>query len=169
MGTSVDYGGDDFYVNAIYTGNTAPGQLNQSGDDATVSLTTATVSVTSAQTGTTFVFNRAAGTTVTLPAPVVGAYYTFVVGTPATSNNQKVITDASTTFLAGGILVDKSLTVTRYAANGSTIRSINFNGTTTGGATVGDQFTVICTTATQWAIQGMTSASGTLATPFATS
>jgi hypothetical protein len=88
-----------------------------------------------------------------------------------TSNTYKVITDTTTTFLAGGVYMDKSLTVTRYAANGSTIRSINLAGSaqTTGGGTVGDYFKCVLVSPTQWHIEGTLSATGTLATPFATS
>lgn len=168
MGQPIDLGGEDLYVNQVYTGNTGPGQLNKIGDDVGVSLT-ANTTLTSSQTGVTFILNALAGLTVTLPAPVVGTTFTFYVGTVPTSNAYKIITDASTTFLAGGIYVDKALTITRYDANGSTIRSISLNGTTTGGATIGDSITLVCVTATQWSIQGTYSASGTLATPFATS
>lgn len=170
MGTQVDLAGDDLYVNAIYTGNTTPGSLTQTvGLSAgSVNLTGATVTLTAAQSGSVFTFNRAAGTTVTLPTGVAGITYTFVIGTVATSNAQKVITPASV-FLTGGINFDKTLTVTRYAADNSTIRSINLNGTTTGGATIGDIFTITCVSATSWTVSGTVTASGTLATPFATS
>lgn len=172
MPFKVDMAGDDLYVNNIYAGNATPGNLSQTNGNstgATVSLTTATFAPTIGQTDTLFVFNRAAGTTVTLPAPSIGAKFAFVIGTVATSNNQKVLTDASTTFMAGGLYVDKSLTITRYDADGSTIRSINLNGTTTGGASIGDMFTVTCVAPTIWNVSGTTTASGTLATPFATS
>jgi hypothetical protein len=167
MGLPVDMSGDDLYVNALYVGASTPGTLVGAVTN-TVNLTAATATLTTAQSGTVFTFNRAAGTTVTLPAAVVGTTYIFVIGTVATSNAQKVITPASV-FLAGGINIDKSLTVTRYAADGSTIRSINLNGTTTGGATVGDIFTITCTSSTLWTVSGTVTASGTLATPFATS
>jgi hypothetical protein len=170
MGTQVDMAGDDLYVNAIYTGNTTPGSLTQTVADSagSVSLTTATATLTPSQSGITFVFNSASGTTVTLPAATPGITYNFAIGTVATSNAQKVITPASV-FLTGGINFDKSLTVTRYAADNSTIRSINLNGTTTGGATIGDIFTITCVSSTSWTVSGTVTASGTLATPFATS
>lgn len=170
MGMQVDMGGDDLYVNAIYTGATGPGLLTNAvaTGAGNVNLTGATATLTAAQSGSVVTFNRAAGTTVTLPAAVVGLTYTFVIGTVATSNAQKVITPASV-FLGGGLNIDKALTVTRYAADTTTIRSVNLNGTTTGGLTIGDTFTVTCATATVWNVSGIVTASGTLATPFATS
>lgn len=128
----------------------------------------ATKTLIQSDTGTTIVFDRLAGTTVTLPVPIVGTLFSFYVGTSPTSNTDKVITDAGTTFIVGGIYVDKSLTVTRYAADGSTIVSLNWNGTTTGGLP-GTYATLRCISATEWVIEGTQIASGTLATPFATS
>lgn len=175
MATNVDMGGDTLYVNDIVYGDTTPGSLSgtslssQFSGGNTVSLTAATYAPTTSQAGAVFIFNRAAGTTVTLPAPVVGTTYTFAIGTVATSNAQKIITDAGTTFLLGGIYFDKSLTITRYDGNGSTHVSLNLNGTTTGGATIGDIFHLTCVSATEWSVEGTVTASGTLATPFATS
>lgn len=172
MGFKVDMAGDDLYVNSLYVGNATPGNLTQTIGNSTgnvVSLTTATAAPTVAQTDTLFIFNRLAGTTVTLPAPTVGAKFTFVMGTVPTSNTDKVITDAASTFLTGGVYMDKALTITRYDADGTTIRSLNLNGTTTGGLSIGDQITFTCITATQWVVSGTVSGSGTLATPFATS
>lgn len=128
----------------------------------------ATKTLVQSDTGTTIVFDRLAGTTVTLPVPVVGTTFMFYVGTSPTSNTDKIITDAGTTFIVGGLYVDKSLTVTRYAADGSTIVSVNWNGTTTGGLP-GTYCTLRCISATEWVIEGTQIASGTLATPFATS
>ena len=136
---------------------------------STVDATGATVTLTAAQNGAIVLLDRAAGTTVTLPAAVVGTKFTFIVKTVATSNAHKIITSAGTIFLTGGINFDKSLTVTRYDGDNSTNVSLNLNGTTTGGATIGDTFTMVCVTATSWTVEGTVTASGTLATPFATS
>ena len=50
--------------------------------------------LTAAQSGTTFVLNRAAGVAVTLPTAAVGLNYTFVVGTTAVGSY--VVTGATT-------------------------------------------------------------------------
>ena len=175
MATNVDMGGDTLYVNDIVYGDTGPGNLSGTSlltaqaNAAVVSLTTATAAPTAGQSGATFIFNNLAGTTVTLPAPVVGTKYIFIVGTINTSVKNKVITSAGTVFISGSMFVNKAGTVTAYVADGTTDISVNFNGTTTGGAGIGDKFTLTCVSATEWGVDGTTQASGTLATPFATS
>lgn len=178
MAVQADFGGNSVYANDFFPGNTVPGSLSGTALSTTntnlnnvqtgTNITGATLAPTAAQSGTTFVLSRLAGVTVTLPAPAVGLKYTFVVGGVPTSNAHKVITSAGTVFLLGGVYIDKALTITRYDADGSTIVSINLNGTTTGGLTIGDQFDVICVSATEWTVAGTLTASGTLATPFAT-
>jgi hypothetical protein len=173
----LDLGGNDLIVNSITTGASMPNTKTSTGSNSlvggtgsanTASVTTTTLSPTSTQTGTIFTLNSLTGSTITLPAAVVGTTYKFIVGTVCTSNTYKIITPSSV-FLAGGLNFDKSLTVTRYDADGSTIRSVNLNGTTTGGASIGDTFSITCVTSTVWTIEGTVTASGTLATPFATS
>lgn len=131
--------------------------------------TAATLVLTSLNNGATVLLDRAAGVTVTLPAPVPGQRFRFIVATVSTSNAHKIITSAGTVFISGGLYVDKSLTITRYDGNTSSLVSINLNGTTTGGLTIGDVFDLTCVSATVWTAEGTVTASGTLATPFATS
>lgn len=170
MGTSVDLGGDDLYVNNIYTGSTAPGQLTKGGSESVGTSLTASATLTAAQSGTIITLNALAGLTVTLPTPALGLKYTFIIGTVNTSNKYKVITGTpASQFLAGGIYIDKSLTITRYDGDGSTMVSVNLNGTTTGGASIGDAITFTGISSTLWSVGGTVTASGTLATPFATS
>ena len=52
--------------------------------DNVVSITDATYSVESTQSGAVFTLNRAAGIVVTLPTAVAGLHYTFLVGTTFT-------------------------------------------------------------------------------------
>lgn len=167
-------GNDVTFATVTTTGNaTVGGNLTVTGTTSsspkTVSVTAATLAPTSAQTGTMFMLNRLAGSTITLPVPVIGTRFSFYVGTVNTSVAYKIITDAATTFLTGGVYVDKSLTITRYDGDGSTHVSFNWNGTTTGGLTKGDYVTFTCIGATLWTVEGTCTASGTLATPFATS
>jgi hypothetical protein len=129
----------------------------------------ATLLLTSQNNGATVLLDRAAGCTVTLPAPAAGLNFTFVVKVVPTSTAYKIITSAGTIFITGGLNFDKALTVTRYDGNATSIVSINLNGTTTGGAAIGDTFTLSCVTPTLWTASGTVMASGTLATPFATS
>lgn len=110
----------------------------------------------------------AAAVTYTLPTPVIGM--TFEFRTTVTATAGKVLTNSASVFLLGALSIQTIATVTPagFAANGTTIRSVNTNGTTTGGLS-GDKFTVTAISATQWLVEGMLIGSGTLATPFATS
>lgn len=105
---------------------------------------------------------------VTLPAPVVGTSFTFITIATANGSFQKVITDAVTTFINGGVNIAGVATTNQFAADGSTHRSVKLNGTTTGGI-IGGFFTMTCTSSTMWTITGQPLGSGTGATPFATS
>ncbi|MEI6282733.1 MAG: hypothetical protein WCP82_08475 [Alphaproteobacteria bacterium] len=120
--------------------------------------------------GALCVFDLAAGFVFTLPAPVKGAFFDFIVATTITSNSAKVLTDSAATFLLGAINTVNSgaTTAQAFAANGSTHRSINGNGTTTGGI-IGDSYRVTAVNSTQWAVTGSVVNTGTALTPFATS
>jgi hypothetical protein len=115
-------------------------------------------------------FDRAAGVVYTLPAPVIGMQFTFAVTVSRTSNAHKIITDAATTFLVGSMLLANTGATTGqgFAADGTTIRAVSSNGTTTGGL-IGDRYTVTCISSTQWLVEGTMTQTGTAATPFATS
>jgi hypothetical protein len=98
----------------------------------------------------------------------MGASFTFLVETAATT--WKIITAASQ-YLVGSLLVidtDTTDTTNGFAANGTSIRSVNLNGTTKGGV-VGSYVTVTALNATMWSVSGVVIGSGTIVTPFATS
>jgi hypothetical protein len=125
------------------------------------------------ESGALCLFDRAAGIVYTLPAPTtqdIGCYFDFATTVTITSNAAKVITDAATTFLVGGVnvYIATSATTIGATANGTTIRAISSNGTTTGGV-IGDAYRVTLVSSTLWQISGLLSGSGTVATPFATS
>lgn len=128
----------------------------------------ATATLTNAQSGSTVLFDRAAGIVYTLPAPVVGLSYTFVVTVSVTSNVDKVITDAGTTLLIGAVSEATSGgAANQYVGNGTSHIAISTNGTTTGGLQ-GSKLEFTCVNATQWEVTGWNIASGTIATPFST-
>lgn len=132
-----------------------------------INVTTATVTLTAAQSGSIVTFNKADGAVVTLPAPVVGLNYYFVVGTTITSNNAEIDTDAGTTFLAGSVVLGTDNTASKsFLGNGTSHVKVQMNGTTKGGI-VGSAIEVVCISATQWSVNGNLAASGTLVTPFA--
>lgn len=125
------------------------------------------------ESGALCLFDAATGVVYTLPptsAQTVGLSYEFLVKTTITSNAAKIITADASTFLVGAVVSANSgaTTTTAYPANGTTIRALSSNGTTTGG-TIGDRYKVTCISATQWAIDGQVVATGVTATPFATS
>jgi hypothetical protein len=131
----------------------------------------ATVTLTEAQSGSTVLFDRAAGIVYTLPAPQPGLYFDFEVLTTVTSNAHKVITDAAASFLVGSVVsidTDSGNVTVGFTADGTTIRAISQNGTTTGGLK-GTTFRIKALSSTIWMISGIEQGNGTVATPFATS
>lgn len=156
------------------SGNTAiPGTATLSGavtqKSNFISGSGATVTLTAAQSGSTILFDRAAGIVYTLPAPAVGLWFEFVATVSVTSNAYKIITDAGTTLLIGSIYNAVAAgTGTTFIGNGTTHISVSQSGTTTGGL-VGTSLVFTCVSSTLWEVQGVTLGSGTVATPFATS
>lgn len=125
-------------------------------------------SPTAAQSGGTFLFDSATGITFTLPAPVVGASYTFVVTTTVSSGNHKIITNAGTVLLQGVITSATTTASVFESVIGTSNIAVTMNGSTTGGL-VGTQIDFRCLSATLWQVFGTNFTSSTTATPFATS
>ena len=123
------------------------------------------------ESGSLCLLDRAAGVVYTLPEPIVGMSFEFLASVSVTSNAYKVITNAATVFLKGGIIMG-DVTVAQsgdyFEANGTTHVAISANGSTTGGL-LGERYAVTCTSTTQWVIHGVCHGAGTLADPFATS
>lgn len=130
----------------------------------------ATRTLTAKESGALCLLDSAAGVVYTLPTPVIGMTFEFVTTVTRTSNAHKVITAAATEFLLGaiGTMNNAATTAEMFAADGSTIRALSSNGTTTGGI-IGDRYRVTALSTTQWFVEGMLVNSGTAATPFATS
>ena len=156
----------------ILNGATPLGGLGRNWLIQSVATGGASITLLPTQIGSTCLFDAASGGTFTLPAPATipyGSWFEFVQTVTITSNSAKVITDASTTYLLGGMgAYNPAGTGALYVANGSTIRSVNGNGTTTGGI-AGARFRVSLINATQWFVEGFAFCTGTTATPFATS
>jgi hypothetical protein len=143
--------------------------------NAIVASTSAAVTLKPGQSGQRFALDRASGTSYTLPAPVKGLTYEFVVTVLQTSGNNVITTNVGSVFLLGAIqafsgeAVAPSATLGpfQFAANGSSHVKFQSNGTTTGGG-IGSTFKVTCISSTQWLIEGTSkSPSGNMATPFA--
>lgn len=130
----------------------------------------ATRTLAANESGSLCLFDSAAGAVYTLPPPVLGMEFEFAVTVTRTSNAHKIITDAATTFIVGAVALANNAATTgeAFSADGTTIRALSSNGTTTGGV-IGDRYRVTAISATQWCIAGVLVQSGTAATPFATS
>lgn len=159
-GTSAFTGIATFSASPVFSGGRVPNVISGSG---------ATVTLTAAQAGSLVLMDRAAGIVFTLPAPTVGAAFTFFASASVTTNNYKIITNAGTVFLAGTLCnVKTDLTTLFSIGDNAANLAVTMNGTTTGGL-VGTRISFTCTTATQWIVEGYNLASGTIATPFANS
>lgn len=130
----------------------------------------ATRTLLAKESGALCAMDLAAGVVYTLPPPVAGMTFTFITTVTRTSNAHKVITSAATEFLLGaiGTMNNAATTAEAFAADGTTIRALSSNGTTTGGI-IGDCYRVTAISPTQWFVEGLLINSGTAATPFATS
>lgn len=131
----------------------------------------ATRTLNANESGSTCLFDRAAGIVYTLPVAPVGSFFDFVVTTTVTSNAAKVITGAGTELLIGGytnVDTDTSNAVAAFTANGSTHVAVSMNGTTTG-AVAGTKLRFTCLSSTRWMVEGIVQGTGVVATGFATS
>lgn len=122
------------------------------------------------EAGALCLFDTAAGCIYTLPTPVIGMRFMFGTSITRTSNAHKIITSAATEFLTGGVFLGNSAAATGefFAADGTTIRAVSSNGTTTGGI-IGDCYELIAISTTVWFVRGVLNQTGTAASPFATS
>jgi len=150
-----------------------------------VAVSTSTLTIDPALHAGRIMRITAATTTITLPAAVatadangtgpgsdpntlnnMGALYSFFM--PSVATAVKVITPASNFLLGSLNLATSAGSDTLFIADGSATRSINLNGTTTGGI-AGSFFTIVGVSSGVYLVQGTLIGSGTLATPFATS
>jgi hypothetical protein len=155
------------------------------GPNAVAAVSTATATLDVAGYAGKIIKISAATTTITLPAvnasanPVqsgpgqdpntlnnLGAVYTFFLPTAATA--VKVITGAGDFLLGSVSLAASAGAASTFVADGSATRSVNLNGTTTGGV-AGSYFTIVAVSANTYLVQGELIGSSTLATPFANS
>lgn len=107
--------------------------------------------------------------TITLPAATgSGVDFEFFVSVVNTSNYVIKVADA-TDVMDGQIITAStgdSPDLGQPWVTGATSDTITLNGTTTGGASIGDYIRLVDIAANQWAVLGFTTSSGTEATPF---
>lgn len=132
-------------------------ELNRATDVSARSVAAgATLTLTElAHEGRTILLDTAAGSVVTLPAPVVGARFRFLVSVKPTSNFHQIKVAASTDFMAGSVnILDLDGTAqAAYNADGTADDNIQLNGGTKGGQ-VGDWIEIEGLASTIWAIRG---------------
>ena len=136
-----------------------------------VNLAVDTAITEAAHEGRTIVMGGAGTSrTFTMPAATgAGGRYRFVVGAVNTSNY--VIKSVAGADLMEGLIIgastgDSATDAARTWLSGATDDTITLNGTTTGGAAIGDWVELEDISATGWSVRGMVSQSGSEATPF---
>lgn len=133
-----------------------------------------TLTLSAAQSGMTFLFDRAAGIVYTLPKPVPGMTFDFVITVTITSNAATVQTDGASTFIQGNILGSVSgaasngaANLTGWVCNGTSHIKVTMNGTTTGGI-LGTRLHFVAVSATVWQVDGLAIQTVAIATPCST-
>lgn len=131
--------------------------------------TTTAYQLKAEESGSLCLFDAADGVIYTLPAPVVGMRFDFLVTVAGTSNAYSIDTDAATTFIGGGVAA-VSTTVAEggdsFVADIAATVSCDLDSDLTG-RLVGTSLSIVCLSSTTWGISGVIHGVGTLATPFA--
>ena len=152
--------------------NDSAGCVAQGIHKNVISSVGATRQLLASESGSTCLFDRAAGVVYTLPTPVEGMFFDFRTSVTITSNSSKTITKTIATEFILGTVFGYTTDVTEidgFSANGSTHVAIASNGTTTGGV-IGDCYRMTAISTTQWLIEGnVFCGTSTPSTPFATS
>jgi len=126
-------------------------------------------------TGSIVFLDTAGGSVVTLPpAKGSGKKFKFIVTVLATSASHKIQVQTAADFFIGMLTTmsdDSPPTVKAFAAaNSGTVSTnsdtITLNRSTTGSVTVGEYIEVEDVAAATWFVKGLTSSTGTEATPF---
>ena len=131
------------------------------------SITSATKSVESTDSGTVYTLNRAAGIVVTLPTAAAGLNYTFIVGTTFTGAGQ-INTDNASDLFSGFATVFDPATASdnnTFIPDASDDDTIDL-GSAAQGWLVGGVIRLVATTAAVWHCEAFLHGDGTLATPF---
>jgi hypothetical protein len=165
------YGPDSSHIerDAIQSYNGSPAAANSNA----LKTLTATLTLTADNhAGRTLLLGEVGGNaalTVTLPAATgTGHIYRFVVSVVNTSNYVIKVADA-TDIMYGNILANSTGDTPDLAQPWPTAAdsdTITLNGTTTGGAAIGDFIVLQDIMTNAWHVWGHTTASGSEATPF---
>lgn len=166
----------------LQTGPVIGANYTDGGPDV-ITLAGSALTLTNDYSQKVIALNSATGSAITLPPAIgSGATYRFITTVAAPSSAHTIKVSASTNgnvgasqdFYIGIISTVDTATVTGYvAANSGTVSTnsdtITLNATTTGGLNVGAWIDVEDVGNNTWSVRGMTSSSGTAATPFSAS
>lgn len=152
----------------LFTGRPNLDQDARSGQSRLSTLTASTTITQEQHDGKTLLMGAAgAALSFTLPAAVgSGAKFKFMVSVVNTSNYVIQVANGTDT-MDGSILScnDSDATVSGWET-AATSDTITLNGTTTGGVSIGDWVELQDIAAGQYSVTGITTSSGTEATPF---
>ena len=131
------------------------------------SITAATKSVETSDSGTTYLLNRAAGIVVTLPTAAAGLQYTFIVGTTFTRAGQINTQNTSDLYSGFAQIFDPATAgdTNTFIPDASDDDTIDLGSAAQGWA-VGGIIRLKATTAAVWHCEAFLHGDGTLATPF---
>lgn len=134
--------------------------------------------LTSALSGSTVIFDVAAGSSFTLPAAgasVIGSYFDFIVKTTCTTNGHDIVC-AGTNKMIGAVSMGVSATTPGanpgpkfFLGDGSATTKVAMAAASSNvaGGILGTQLRATCVSATQWQVTGIVIGAGTIVTPFA--
>ena len=130
----------------------------------------ASLTITAANSGYTFLLNNAAGSVATLPAATgTGNKYRFVVTTTTTSGAHKILAASVSDFINGNATGHTAAgAALAFSAAAATAHSIQmpFAGSQPSGGFIGDEFEFIDAATNLWQVRGVYQAGTTATTPF---
>ena len=132
------------------------------------SITTATKTLTAADSGTVYGFNKADGIVVTLPTPAAGVHYTFLVETTFTSAGQikTATTDGTDGFLGTAFVFDTGEIGETDNFHPAASNDVIDLGAVEQGWLTGGFIRLTGVNTTTWFVEAFLMGDGTLATPF---
>tara|TARA_R100001163_G_C5002938_1_gene151435 strand:- start:253 stop:837 length:585 start_codon:yes stop_codon:yes gene_type:complete len=132
------------------------------------SITTATKTLTAADSGTVYGFNKADGIVVTLPTPAAGVHYTFLVETTFTSAGQikTATTDGTDGFLGTAFVFDTGEIGETDNFHPAASNDVIDLGQVEQGWLTGGFIRLTGVNTTTWFVEAFLMGDGTLATPF---
>jgi len=117
-------------------------------------------------------FDSTEGITYTLPPPIIGLQFEFLVTVSVLAPKlYRIITDANTNLLLGDVVMGDTTAhyLPKYfSSNGVTDVAVENNGSTTGGR-MGGYYRITAISTTEWFIKGNSNAEGLATSPFRTS